>query len=93
MESWAYPNGLACVPIIKNERNWEINVFFRGLGKSFIGISIVIIIQVYLLYHISIPEKHLLHMKISELLDLMAFPDTIFDIEDLMNYTYGCNRW
>lgn len=46
MESWAYPNGLACVPIIKNERNWEINGIFRGLGKSFTGISIVIIIQV-----------------------------------------------
>lgn len=45
MESWAYPNGLACVPIIKNGGNWEVNSFFRGLGKSFIGISIVIIIQ------------------------------------------------
>lgn len=46
MESWAYPNSLACVPIIKDEGNWEINVFFfRGLGKSFIGISIAIIIQ------------------------------------------------
>ena len=40
-----YPNGLVYGPIIRNERNWEINVFFRGAGKSYMGRPTVRVMQ------------------------------------------------